>query len=273
MRWAKRAESCSVSDWAEARISMGNPQRVLAELAVQKPNCAVQVYWRCTETEDYSDPHVQASKDHTGGDEMSGSELTALLLFCAAMSFSPGPNTTLSTALAANHGLKRALRFCLAVPTGWTLLMLACGLGLGALVTGVPALRWAVKLAGVSYMLWLAWRLAGSGQLAQADARRLELSFAQGVGLQFLNIKAWMLALTLTAGWVVNAGGQPAPNPGQRLAIICALMVFFAFSSNFAYAVTGSLLRQWLSHGSRLLWFNRALALVLLATAVWMVTV
>ena len=60
---------------------------------------------------------------------MSTAELTALLLFCTAMSFSPGPNTTLSTALAANLGLKRALRFCLAVPTGWTLLMLGSGLG------------------------------------------------------------------------------------------------------------------------------------------------
>ena len=63
---------------------------------------------------------------------MSATELTALLIFCTAMSFSPGPNTTLSTALAANFGLRRALRFCLAVPTGWTLLMLATGLGVGA---------------------------------------------------------------------------------------------------------------------------------------------
>ncbi len=204
---------------------------------------------------------------------MSATELTALLLFCTAMSFSPGPNTTLSTALAANLGLKRALRFCLAVPAGWTLLMLATGLGLGALITGVPALRWGVKLGGVAYMLWLAWKLAGAGQLAQVDTARLNVTFWQGVGLQFLNIKAWMLALTLTAGWVVNAAGQPAANPGERLAIICAVMMLFAFSSNFTYALVGSLLRQWLAQGRRLLWFNRALACVLVATAVWMVTV
>jgi threonine/homoserine/homoserine lactone efflux protein len=49
-------------------------------------------------------------------------------------------------------------------------------------------------------------------------------------------------------------------------------MVAFAFSSNFVYALLGSLLRQWLSQGARLLWFNRALALVLVATAVWMLT-
>ena len=204
---------------------------------------------------------------------MSAAELTALLLFCTAMSFSPGPNTTLSTALAANGGLPRALRFCIAVPAGWTLLMVGSGLGLGALVLGIPALRWAVKLAGVAYMLWLAWKLAGAGQMAQVDARRLRVTFWQGVGLQFLNIKAWMLALTLTAGWVVNGAGQPASNPGERLAIICALMAVFAFTSNFTYALVGSLLRGWLAQGRRLLWFNRALALVLVGTAAWMVTV
>jgi threonine/homoserine/homoserine lactone efflux protein len=201
---------------------------------------------------------------------MSAAEVTALLLFCTAMSFSPGPNTTLSTALAANHGLRRALRFCLAVPTGWTVLMLASGLGLGALVTGIPLLRWIVKIGGVGYMLWLAWKLAATGHLAQVDRSRLEVSFSQGVGLQFLNIKAWMLALTLSAGWVVNAGGQPAANPGERLAIVCGVMVLFAFSSNFTYALAGSLLRNWLAQGQRLRWFNRVLALVLVATAGWM---
>lgn len=204
---------------------------------------------------------------------MSPTEITALLLFCTAMSFSPGPNTTLSTALAANGGLQRALRFCIAVPAGWTVLMVGSGLGLGALVLGVPALRWSVKLAGVAYMLWLAAKLARASQLAQVDASCLQVTFWQGVGLQFLNIKAWMLALTLTAGWVVNAAGQPAANPGERLAIISGIMAVFAFASNFTYALVGSLLRSWLAHGRRLLWFNRVLALVLTGTAVWMLTV
>ena len=52
------------------------------------------------------------------------------------MSFSPGPNTTLSTALAANGGLPRAMRFVWAVPVGWSLLLGLCAAGLGALVLG-----------------------------------------------------------------------------------------------------------------------------------------
>jgi hypothetical protein len=42
---------------------------------------------------------------------MPGSELLALLGFATAMAFTPGPNTTLSAALAANHGLRHALPF------------------------------------------------------------------------------------------------------------------------------------------------------------------
>ncbi len=204
---------------------------------------------------------------------MNATEFTALLAFCTAVSFTPGPNTMLATALAVNGGMRPALRFCLAVPAGWTLLMLACGLGLGALVMNVPALRWAVKLVGIGYLVWLAWKLSSAAQLARVDAARLTIGFWGGVGLQFVNIKAWMLALTLTAGWVVSAAGQPAPNPGERLAIICVLMVLFAFTSNFSYALMGSMLRQVLAQGNRLLWFNRAMALVLLATAAWMLTV
>ena len=107
---------------------------------------------------------------------MSAEELAALLTFATLMSFTPGPNTTMSTALAANHGLRRTLRFIVAVPTGWTLMMLACGLGLGALVLAVPALNLFVRTVGIGYLLWMAWRLAGARTLAQADGSREELA-------------------------------------------------------------------------------------------------
>lgn len=201
---------------------------------------------------------------------MSAEELAALLSFATAMSFTPGPNTTLSTALGANLGLKRALPFIVAVPAGWTLMMLLCGLGLAALVLAAPALRLAIKLGGIAYLLWLAWRLASVRTLGEVSARQLDVGFWQGVGLQFLNIKAWMLALALAAGWVTSAGSQPAANPGERLAIVCAVMVAFALTSNLTYALAGSLLRGWLAQGRRLLVFNRAMAAVLVATAAWL---
>ncbi|MBP7545400.1 MAG: LysE family transporter [Acidovorax sp.] len=192
-------------------------------------------------------------------------ELTALLLLATAMSFSPGPNTTLSTALAANRGLPAALHFVLAVPVGWSLLLLLCAAGLGAVVMALPPLRWAIKAVGIGYLLWLALRLARAGQLAQADARQLDVRFWQGVALQFVNIKAWLLALTIVAGWVLGRSDSL-----QRLAVVLPVMVCFAFASNFTYAALGALLRGWLAQGRRLLWFNRCMALVLALTAAWM---
>lgn len=192
-------------------------------------------------------------------------DLMALLAFFSAMTFTPGPNTTLAAALAANHGLRHAMRFVLAVPCGWALLLGACTAGLGTVLALQPALRGLIKWAGLAYLLWLAWRLARSATLASADPRRFDVGFAKGVALQFANIKAWMAALLVTAGWITVA--DPL---WLRLMVVLPLMMAFGFASNFAYALLGATLRGWLVQGQRLLWFNRALALVLVATAAWM---
>ena len=200
---------------------------------------------------------------------MNWQELSALLVLATAMSFTPGPNTTLSTALAANRGLRHALPFVCAVPVGWSVLLLVCGLGLGALVLAVPLLNGAIKLTGVTYLLWLAWKLSQTRQLGEADAANLRVGFWQGVALQFVNIKAWMLALAIVSGWIAGR-----PDSAQRLALVIPIMMAFALTSNLSYALAGSLLRTWLSGplgtGQRLVWFNRGMAGVLIITALWM---
>lgn len=192
-------------------------------------------------------------------------EFTALLILATAMSFSPGPNTTLSTAMAANHGLRHSLRFVAAVPVGWSLLLVLCAVGIGALITGMPALRWGIKALGITYLLWLAFKLSGSGQLAQAQPAQLRVGFVQGVLLQFVNIKAWLLALTIVAGWVAGQADFTA-----RMLVVLPVMAFYALSSNLLYACIGAALRQWLATGRRLLWFNRGMAALLVLTALWM---
>jgi threonine/homoserine/homoserine lactone efflux protein len=204
---------------------------------------------------------------------MTAAEFSALLVLATATSFTPGPNTTLSTALAANFGLRRAMRFVCAVPVGWGLLLGLCAAGVGSLVVAAPLLRGAILVGGVAYLLWLAWRLSGSRSLSPVNAERLNVSFTQGVGLQFLNIKAWMLALSIVAGWIAGR-----PDAGERFVQVLPVMLAYAFFSNLAYAAVGSLLRHWLAgpvvdgvpSGARLLAFNRLMALALVLTAGWM---
>ena len=76
-----------------------------------------------------------------------------------------------------------------------------------------------------------------------------------------------MLALTVVAGWLAGR-----PDALARFAITLPLMLVFGLASNLAYALVGSLLREWLAQGGRLLWFNRGMAAILAATAAWMAT-
>jgi threonine/homoserine/homoserine lactone efflux protein len=191
-----------------------------------------------------------------------------------------------STAMAANHGLKYTLLFVCAVPIGWGLLLSICVFGLGALLLAVPLLTSAIKVIGVGYLLYLAAKLATLTDLfnrAQTPIKaainaasigepaRLNVSFTEGVAMQFINIKAWMLALSIVSGWVAGRA-----NPGERFAIVLPVMLAFAFFSNLTYAMVGALLKDWLAgpsgSGQRLMWFNRVMALVLVSTAFWMAT-
>lgn len=199
---------------------------------------------------------------------MNTAEFTALLLLLTAMTFSPGPNTALSTALGANHGWRGALPFACAVPLGWGVLLAASALGVGGLLLAMPWLAKTVKAAGVGYLLWLAWRMTRVRQLGATDAP-LRMGFWQGAALQLVNLKAWMLALTLVSGWISGR-----PDAGLRFVQVLPALLAFAFFSNLSYAAIGSLLRHWLTgpHGShrRLFVFNRVMAAVLAATAGWM---
>jgi threonine/homoserine/homoserine lactone efflux protein len=196
---------------------------------------------------------------------MSLPELAALLAYSTAMSFTPGPNTTLSTALAANGGLRHAMPFVLAVPFGWVLLLLASSLGLGAVITAQPALRGGLLALGACAMLWMAWKLGRRGEVAIADRPRLQVTFWQGVALQFVNIKAWLNALVISATWVAVEGEL-----AKRLLLVAPIMMAYGLASNLSYALVGSMLRGWLAQGRRLLHFNRLMAFVLAATALWM---
>jgi len=200
---------------------------------------------------------------------MSSEELFALIALATVGTFTPGPNTALSATLAANHGLRRALPFVCAVPAGWGLLLVLNAAGLGVMVLGYPPLRWGLLAAGVLYLLWLAWKLASTQRLSEAALGPV-VGFKQGVMLQFINIKAWFLALSVVSGWVIGHDNTVA-----RLLETLPIFMLFALTSNLTYAWIGASLRHWLrgpnDTAQRLQWFNRFMALALLGTVVWMV--
>ena len=97
--------------------------------------------------------------------------------------------------------------------------------------------------------------------------------FLIGVVQMGMDCTIVLLALTVVAGWM--AGRDDA---WGRFAILLPVMLVFGFFSNLTYALIGSLLRQWLGGpyvdgvgtAVRLRWFNRGMAAMLAATALWM---
>ena len=197
---------------------------------------------------------------------ITASELTALLVLATAASFTPGPNTALSTAMGAQAGVRHAMPFVCGVPVGWCALLLLSALGVGATLTQQPQLRGAITALGSGYLLWLAWRLARApAQLGALQTQPLRIGFWQGVALQFVNIKGWMLALSIAAGWL----NDPA-SLWPRAALVLPIMALYGFSSNLLYAWVGASLRAWLQVGARMAWFNKGMGGLLAATALWL---
>ena len=200
---------------------------------------------------------------------MSSDEFFALITLATVGTFTPGPNTAISATIAANHGLRRALPFVCAVPAGWGILLILNAAGLGLVVLSFPPLRWGLLAAGVLYLLWLAYKLASTQRLSEA-AQGPAIGFKQGVMLQFINIKAWFLALSVVSGWVIGHDDTLA-----RLLETLPIFMFFGLTSNLTYAWIGASLRHWLrgpnDTAQRLQWFNRCMALALLGTVAWMV--
>ena len=97
-----------------------------------------------------------------------------------------------------------------------------------------------------------------------------------GMWLGVVGVALFAVTLPMTR---LATGTQDAPQLSPwfvtlgRFAIVAPVMLVYAFISNFTYALAGALLREWLSKGKRLLWFNRAMAAVLVLTAWWMLGV
>ena len=84
----------------------------------------------------------------------------ALLGFVVVTLFTPGPNNTMLMSSGLNFGFRRGLPHLWGVSLGFAVMVLAVGLGLGAVFQTFPALYTVLKYVGAAYLLYLAWQIA-----------------------------------------------------------------------------------------------------------------
>lgn len=113
--------------------------------------------------------------------------IIAFLGFAFASSVTPGPNNMMLLASGVNFGLKRTLWHVAGINVGFPLMLLLCGLGLGQVFTLYPQIYTVLKVLGILYMLWLAWKIARSGPVGEGREVGTPMTFWQAAAFQWVN--------------------------------------------------------------------------------------
>lgn len=129
----------------------------------------------------------------------------SLILFVVAGAGTPGPNNTIVMASGAAFGFRRTVAAIAGINIGFPVMIVLVGLGLGVALTQWPFLLDLIQPLGVAYLLWLAWKIAAGPTDLKARREGRPPGFVQMALFQFVNPKAWTLALaalsTFTGFW------------------------------------------------------------------------
>jgi threonine/homoserine/homoserine lactone efflux protein len=183
--------------------------------------------------------------------------LSALILFSFVSSITPGPNNLMLMSSGANFGFKRTLPHMLGVGLGFTLMVVLVGLGIIQLFDTYPFSYQILKVISVAYLLYLAYKIAMSGSsIESGEAKVAPMSFIQAVLFQWVNPKAWTMALTAIS---VYAPSKSVP------AIVFVALIFGAVNLPCisSWTALGQKIQGFLTNNRRLRTFNFTMASLL----------
>ncbi|WP_293446821.1 LysE family translocator [Planktotalea sp.] len=127
-----------------------------------------------------------------------------MLAFAAAVFFlivSPGPGVLSTAGVGAAYGYRNGLAYVAGLFAGSNLVALLVISGVAATALALPWLRATLLIASLGYLLWLAWRIASAGAQIGFIEARTPLGFWNGLALQPINPKAYVVNTTLFTGF------------------------------------------------------------------------
>ncbi|MBS0125928.1 LysE family translocator [Thetidibacter halocola] len=190
---------------------------------------------------------------------MTADQFIALLGFAFATVISPGPNNLMLMASGANFGFRRTIPHMLGVGLGFPLMILPVGVGVMQAFEAWPPLRTILTVASVAYLLWLAWRIAHAGAPKEARAGARPLTFPQVAAFQWVNPKAWSMALSAITLYA------PDRSFGAVLWVAGSYVAMGVISTS-TWTVLGQQIRRFLTNPVRLRVFNWSMAALLVAS-------
>jgi threonine/homoserine/homoserine lactone efflux protein len=189
--------------------------------------------------------------------------LIPYILYCIAMSGTPGPNNLMVLASGVNYGYKRSQPHIWGINIGFSLMMFILALGVGAVFLAEPRLQFAMKMIGVIYMLWLAWKIATQQGIGEGKSASKPLTFLQAAAFQWVNIKAWMMVLG-----AISVYAPMGFNPWQKAFYLSGVMLIAGSAPTHIWTLFGVGIRSYLENPKALRIFNVMMAVVLVLSLI-----
>lgn len=195
---------------------------------------------------------------------MSLETFTAVSIFALVMAFTPGPNNVMLASSGARFGVTRTLPHLMGVTVGFPVMLFLVGLGLASILLASPLLQLAMKTVSCAYLLWLAFQIAMSSSGISDGAGAKPLTFLQAAAFQWINPKAWLMAVGAISAYTAGYGGRLY----LQVAIITAVTLAVTLASTLTWTAFGAGIRRFLRSSLALRLFNLAMALLLFVSTV-----
>ena len=188
---------------------------------------------------------------------------SALSTFYFTMFITPGPNNAMLTASGLKFGFLRTLPHALGIPLGHIFQIGLTCFGLVNLFLIYPQVQFYMKILCFLYLLYLAKTMIGSFSIIQKETGR-PLKFYEASVFQFVNPKAWSIALTVASGFFPTEENILV---GVSFVTITAAIICFPTIS--LWALFGSGIRKFVNEVKTKKIIEYLLALLLLLTGLF----
>ncbi len=188
----------------------------------------------------------------------------SVLAFALAMTITPGPNNVMVMASGLNFGYRRTVPHMLGISVGFPVMLVAVGAGLGAIIQGYPEVQRILGYVGAAYLLWLAWKIAVSAAPKAGAVAGRPIGFLQAAGFQWVNPKAWMIALGAVATFTSADG-----NFVVEVTVIVITFAAVVYPCVSVWALFGGALGRLLHRPRLRTVFNAVVALLLVGSLAW----
>ena len=197
---------------------------------------------------------------------MSPALLAGFLVFVVVGSITPGPNNLMLMASGSVFGLKRTLPHAAGVVLGFGAMNLAVGLGLAQVLKASPVVFAVLRWAAAAYILYIAYRMVTAKGPGVAVTGERPMSFLGAVAFQWINPKAWVMALGAVGTYAEHdrfLADVATIAVGYMLVGVPCALIWTGF---------GSGIRRWFKKPGHLKAFNWTMAALLVASMYPLVT-